>query len=163
MSTEDLDYRSISDRILSLAGSMDGSESDELKWIAEEIRELERQLEETTTIRRFGDAVSSSLADLLEETLSEIDNSQLHKRELAWFLYINPQNTEDPDPEDLRLITMTSAAGSLRMRCDENRTELDLHELDNFVLKGHQELIRERINEALTSACNSIEPVKAGV
>lgn len=157
----DLEHRSISDRIRSLAESRDdGNRSDELEWIALEIGELERQLEETTTIRRFREALSSSLGSMLEETLSEIENARLQKRELAWFLYVDiPKDPEITEADDQVLITMTIGAGSLRLRCGDNRAELDLHELDNFVLKGHQEPVRDMITEALTSVCGSIEPL----
>lgn len=157
----ELEHRSISDRVHSLSDSVDDPEqSEELQWIALEIRELERQLAETTTIRRMDEALSSSLESLLTETFSEIENGRLHKRELAWFLYVDaPESGQSLGPENQALITITIGASSLRLRCGKDRSELDLHELDNFVLKGHQEPVRDMINEALTSVCSSIEPL----
>jgi hypothetical protein len=153
------EQRSISDRILSLANRMDDpDQSEELSWIAEEIRELERQLEETTTIRRFRDALSSSLGSVLEETFADIDEGNLQKRELAWFLYLDEEESAS-DTGDPKLITMTIGAGSLRLRCGDERTELDLHELDNLVLKGHQEKVRDMVHEGIVSVYGSLSPL----
>lgn len=129
----------------------------DLKWIASEIYELERQLEKTTTIRRMSEALSANFSELLEKTFKALPGCDLHKREFAWFLYLNDQSKQNGvEGERSDLITMTVGGSSLRLRSGKNRTELDLNELDNFILKGHASKMQERIHEALQSVNNRI-------